>query len=522
MGCAASAPIRTLMPMPRPALALVLALAFGVVFQALFYREEIGLNAPITVALLLLLGWRLQWTAPRRIDRWMPAMALAFAAFLAIRTEREVVVFDVLAILLLAAAWSASLRGLTVSTLPVARLLAAAWHTATGALWRAAPALPPGARALPLGDLRRSRLLPIVTGVLLALPLLLLFGSLFTSADPVFARWWEDLLDLTGWAERLREGWQRGLIALVVAWLVLGAVSWRATPREETAARPGPIGGDMAMAFLGTLAVLFAVFVAIQVAYLFGGRDTLEAAGITHAEYARRGFFELLTVAILTGLVLFGLDLATGARTRAYDVVALLLLGLTGVILVSSLYRLALYQQEYGWSEQRFYAVAAIASVALGLAILAAAVVTGRMRYAVQPVAFAALAVALVVNAIGPASFVVRANAARGGELDHYYLVGLGPAALPELVAARERVSDKDRFCLDAILYDWYFWSTDSPTPSWQSWNLDRERARSVRAGLTESLFRALGEPGDQLALRDRVRTECTVTRPANRLLPSD
>ena len=37
----------------------------------------------------------------------------------------------------------------------------------------------------------------------------------------------------------------------------------------------------------------------LQVAYLFGGLDTLDAAGITYAQYARRGFFELVAAACL-------------------------------------------------------------------------------------------------------------------------------------------------------------------------------------------------------------------------------
>lgn len=474
--------------MQRPALAIVLAAAFGLAFQFLFYREGLGLNALVAVALLFLVGWRLRQAAPRRVDWWMPAMAILFATFLAIRAEMAVIAFDVLAILLLAAAWSASLRGVTVSTLPVAHLLVEAWNTATGSVWRGAPAVPAGARAFPLGTLRRSRALPIATGVLLALPLLVVFGSLFTSADPVFARWWDDLVDAAGWAERLREGRERGLIALVVAWPVLGAVSWRSAPRADPPGRPGPIGGATATAFLATLAVLFMVFVAVQVAYLFGGRDTIEAAGVTYAEYARRGFFELITVAVLTGAVLFGLDLATGARTRAYEIVALVLVGLTGVILVSSMYRLSLYQQAYGWSEQRFYAVAMIVAVGLALGILAAAVVTGRMRYAVQPIVFAALAVALVVNAIGPAGFIVRSNVSRlGPDFDPWYLAELGPAGLPDLVAGRATLPPAERECVDLILY--YRAPSDDP-PTWQRWNLDRERARATLARLGEIFAR--------------------------------
>ena len=41
--------------------------------------------------------------------------------------------------------------------------------------------------------------------------------------------------------------------------------------------------------------LLFLVFVWIQFAYLFGGQANITLEGYTYAEYARRGFFELLT-----------------------------------------------------------------------------------------------------------------------------------------------------------------------------------------------------------------------------------
>ena len=60
------------------------------------------------------------------------------------------------------------------------------------------------------------------------------------------------------------------------------------------------------------LDLLFLAFVALQGAYLFGGQDTLAAGGMTYAEYARRGFFELLVAAFVVG----GLVLAAEATVR--------------------------------------------------------------------------------------------------------------------------------------------------------------------------------------------------------------
>src|SRR6185436_2845521 len=148
-------------------------------------------------------------------------------------------------------------------------------------------------------------------------------------------------------------------------------------------------------------------------AYLFGGRNTLDAAAITYSAYARRGFFELIGAVALVGALLFGLELAMHRRGRAYLGAALTLLALTVVVLGSAWYRLDLYQQAYGWTELRFYANCAIAFLALALVIFGWCVIRGRMFYSLQPVAMAAVLVALTANLVGPASFVARQNIGR-------------------------------------------------------------------------------------------------------------
>ena len=54
--------------------------------------------------------------------------------------------------------------------------------------------------------------------------------------------------------------------------------------------------------------VVVAAFVGLQLAYLFGGLDTLAAIGMTYSDYARRGFFELVAAACLAGAVVVGLE----------------------------------------------------------------------------------------------------------------------------------------------------------------------------------------------------------------------
>ena len=75
-----------------------------------------------------------------------------------------------------------------------------------------------------------------------------------------------------------------------------GAAGHRRCPR-----RGGASARTEWLVGLGALNALFAAFVAVQLAVLFGRHDhVLETAGLTYAEYAHQGFGQLLLVAALT------------------------------------------------------------------------------------------------------------------------------------------------------------------------------------------------------------------------------
>ena len=135
-----------------------------------------------------------------------------------------------------------------------------------------------------------------------------------------------DLADLPG----------RLLFTLAVAWFAGGLLSLAVAAEDDgatdgAAVRP-PTQADVAPRRLGVaeaLVVLLAVdlvvglFVGLQLAYLFGGLDTLAAVGLTYSEYARRGYFELVLAAILAVLVIVVIDKNLRHRSVAYIGLAL-------------------------------------------------------------------------------------------------------------------------------------------------------------------------------------------------------
>jgi Domain of unknown function (DUF4173) len=244
----------------------------------------------------------------------------------------------------------------------------------------------------------------------------------------------------------------------------MGIVGSDPPPASVDAARDGSrIGATEVVTVLAVVDGIFVIFVALQAAYLFGGLDTLAASGLTYAEYARRGFAELVVVAFLAGSLVIGADRLAARRTAAVLTGVIALALLTGVVIASAALRLMLYQAAYGWTELRLYVLATIAWLGIGTVGLVAALVLDRVRWIGHGLLAAALAVGLVLNVIGPARFITEQNVARlldprlvppNGQngLDTSYVLRLGDDAIPALVRALPALDELERADLAATL----------------------------------------------------------------------
>jgi hypothetical protein len=523
---------------------LALALVTGVATDILFRGNALGANVALDVALLLAAGALAAGPARiRRVDRldaWLAPAALAFAACVALRTDPALVAVDVFGAVILGGAALASLGGRALMRADAGQVVGAAGEMALATIIGAIPVLgavrpQPGERA---GRAAPPWVGPLLRGTLVAVPLLVVFGALFAAADAVFASAAGRVLELP-FALPLGEIAERSVSVAVVAWiaagvLVVAAGSWVlvAPPAESVrfagdagdagsadlapglasdlaaagaparvnapaganGVRPGRfrIGTMEAVVVLVLVDALFAAFVLLQVAYLFGGLDTLAAAGLTYADYARRGFFELLAAAALAAGLVATLDARVRRRSRVFVGAALGLLVLTGVTLVSSFLRLRLYQDAYGWTELRFWVLLSIGWLAVALVAVGLLVVLNRSGRLVHVLGVLGVAAVLVANVVGPQGFVAVRNLERaldpslvppGGQagLDAAYLSTLGDDAVPAMVDALPGLAGPDRVAVHATLQERRRQlATDPSLAGWPAWNLSRSQARTA------------------------------------------
>jgi hypothetical protein len=520
--------------MTRPVALRILGLAavIGLVAQALLLGNLLGVNAPILAAALLGAAYLLRPTDRRidPLDRWLPPAALAISVSIAVRADPTLLLIDLAAAGALLGASIAAIAGMAVtrrSAVAVVELgfLVLGWAgigilRVTAATRRRDEDPGTGSGSV------RSRLPPwvgpIARGLLIALPVLFVFASLFSAADAAFDRLMGRLFT---WNVDLGEIPLRLSVAFLIAWAVAGLLAVASggldpTLDEGPAPPPGPPAQSLGAAALGladpdraaamtagirlgaiesatiliAVDVLFGLFVVVQLAYLFGGLDTLAVTGLPYAQYARSGFFELVWVAALAGGLLATVHAIAARRTPALVGAGLALAGLTAVILASALLRLRIYQDAYGWTELRFYVLATIVWLGIGIGITFVLVARDRMRWLLHGLAIAAVVVLVGINLVGPSRLIAEQNVARvldpalvpvDGKtgLDLGYALRLGDDAIPALVVALPALDPSDRSALlrrlharrDALVAD---------GADWPSWNLGRELARRALATL--------------------------------------
>jgi hypothetical protein len=481
---------------------LAVALAIGVLGEIVLDGSAAGINVPIMTAAMLAAAWlvRRRGRAPDPVDAWLPAAAIVLSSFVALRADPFLAALDLAGAAAFTAASMAAFSGLAVTRRSLSTILVIGAWVVESTLAGAARLLI-GARPAPRDTPQAwpSWLGPVVRGSVLAMPLVLIFAVLFASADPIFRRGFEEVMGF-----RIDLGALPGRLVFIsgIAWLAAGllAVAARGIPAVEAAslgaaAPPTTLGLGRSLGVLEALVVLVAVdaivalFVALQVAYLFGGLDTLAAAGMTYSDYARRGYFELVAAAALAGGILVFLEYQVLRRPRVYVLAAIALVVLTLVVLASAVLRLSLYQEAYGWTELRLYVAVSMAAVAATLVMLALFLATDRTRWLGYVIAVIGLASLVALNLIAPAAFVAERNLERiidprlvspdgRAELDADYLAVLPDDAVPVLVGALPRLPAPDRARLESALRDRRLEIAGEPaTARPTSWNLGRVRA---------------------------------------------
>ena len=419
---------------------------------------------------------------------WLVA-AVVCATGVAWRDAEELRATNVLGTLVALTMFAMCAAGLPAASILVARLrdvLAAGVYTIRDIVVGAPVLAVLDADLHKLPAVRRGASWTALRAMLITAPLVFVFALLLSRADPVLASIFR--LPQIDAELVLSHVFVAGAFAWWSAGYIRGALLGVAR-RPALPEIPFRLGIAEITTSLGALVVLFAAFVALQLRWLFGGGDVvLATTGLTVAEYARRGFFELVAVAVLVAPVILGTRavIEDDKVVRRHRQLSLALITLLAPIMASAALRMKLYVDYFGLTTDRLYATALMAWLAIVFIAMARTVFRGWSRPFAAMTVVSGFVTLFALNAINPDRLVARVNLGRASAdrpVDYEYLARLKGDAVPTVVNALATAAPSPASCRAATLLH-ERWQR----PRSQAWNLGAWRAREAVAGnLTET-----------------------------------
>jgi hypothetical protein len=430
---------------------LLIVLLIGWAFDLLFWKLDIGVNFVLFVVLCLLGGHLILLSngiKPARRSLWLLLPIMFFLVITFVRREQLTIFLAYLFTLLSLALYVFSYLGgrWMAFTLPdyfyeFFRLIKSIFTAPIklGLLYRAEQQEAANKKKFPLGAVLR--------GLVFAVPILLIFIALLSSADVVFDQKVTNLFeDFSG--EDLLENVVRLMLVGWTAFWVSGVILHAAKKSQEKPLlgedKPfieQKLGFVEASVILGSVVVLFSTFVIIQFQYLFGGEVNIGVEGYTYSQYARKGFSELIWVAFISLLLILGLNMLTKRQGRmekwVYSGLCSGVVLLVLVILASAFQRLRLGIDWHGYSRLRLYP--SLFLFWLGLLLIVAIILemVKRDRYVTFAALLASFGFGATLIFFNVDASIVHHNVLRPEQGKHFnvtHLTSLSLDAVPSLV----------------------------------------------------------------------------------------
>ena len=459
-----------------------------------------------------------------------------FAAMFVWRDSMELKVIDTIAILMILAIQS-------LSTLKIKAQIAGVFHYIIGFVWSGLNAVLAPFFLL-IDDIAwkmipqtgwSKHLISVIRGLAIATPILLIFGALFMTADAVF----EGLVQKTFNIE-IDQVISHIFLVSAFSWLIAGYLrgslvegfgkkvndDLSVTPKTDeiklqtlsvteikedepkTEEKPAQetkkwswqnfdnsilpkvftLGAIELSIVLGLINLLFLSFVIVQIPYLFGGFELVQnTPDFNLADYARRGFGELVTVAALVLPILlishWLLRKDSPVNEKIYRVLAGMNLVLLFVIMTSAVQRIFILTGNlgYGLTTIRFYPMVVMLWLALIFVWFALTVLRGAREQFAWGALWLAIFVLGTLHVFNPDEYIVRTNIRlmqEGRSFDSRYNSDLSDDAIPVLLENLPTMNFEDQCMVKSSLS--HRLAITQTENDFRTWNFSRRTARNM------------------------------------------
>lgn len=293
----------------------------------------------------------------------------------------------------------------------------------------------------------------ILLGMIIAIPLLLIITAILSQADLVFGEITGKFFDFIFSADLF-------YIIIMVLFgffacycILCGTLYKHGEPEKKELAKADP---TIAVTFMAALCLVYAFFCGIQIVYLF--TDGLFALPLhyTFAEYARKGFFELLAVTIIN-IILMLLCNSLFRESKLLRLFVTCMTACTYIMIASAAYRMLLYIGAYQLTILRMFVLLALfidAFVLAGVIIIQYRRKFPLFQYCVLVISVSYIAFTFVKPDYLIADYLVGHKELLTREDMNYLTRDLSLDAAPVVL---DLISEKERFTLksDGSLYNY-------------------------------------------------------------------
>ncbi len=342
----------------------------------------------------------------------------------------------------------------------------------------------------------------VVIGLILSVPLSAIVISLLSEADDVFGHWVKGITDMF---INLN---MEDFIAQLIIGLLVGAVifSYLWSLYNDNNKQPDKNLNEniqikkvwdpiVVLTMLISVNLIYVIFTVIQFTYLFGSVSSLLPEGVTYAEYARRGFFELIVVTLINVSILTGIINFTRKENvivaKVLKILNSLLVACTMVMLLSAHFRMSLYEEAYGYTYLRVFTHAFMIFI---FAILTATLIKVWKESFSLLKSYMVIGITayVAINYFNADAFIVNNNIKRFNNpqinvIDTQYLSYLSDDAVPYLV---ELLESSDTQVSEDIRHQLFIRKERLKEKNdWQSFNLSHYRAKKILDGYNLDKF---------------------------------
>lgn len=478
---------------------LIYSLLLGCVFTLLFYGKEVGISFPIFIIVLFLISLKILRENTGAIKRHAAYLLLFPIVLLSLNfftNSNDILAFfnlNMVMLLLIVTALliTGKFNGKWYSLSFLGHIIA---ETFIPIRYFIRPAQIFANKVFKFKEYKRFHTVQkVLLGLIITFPILVIVIALLSSADVVFnssissvARYLENLVNNAQLKDILNITL---LIFLVSIYYFSFCTNIFYRPeikkdKHEITSVYKPLDSTVLITMLSVLDIIYILFSVIQFSYLFSGGGRELPGGLTYAEYARQGFFQLLVAAVLNFcIILFMSHFRDKERKRAVTAIKTMLLimaATTFVLICSSYYRMGLYEQQYGYTYLRVfvYFCLFLGAVLLGLTCI---YIFKEKFPLVQSCIITILIFYTGLNYANIDRIIASRNIDRYFEtekIDMNYLKVLSYDAVPEITrlldAKEPEVAGETREYLQKC------YNRLQQTDSWQEYNLSKYKAKDI------------------------------------------